>query len=509
MTTLTLIGMGPGDPTLVTYAAWQALSQATRIYTPTPDHPTLANLDSARIHPLPADSPGSYAAPLAEYADGKPAMICAAPGDLADHRWITNLRWRGAVQRIPGISIVTALRAALEFDDTDGSLHIVPADALAFPFLGKPSGPTATEESAWCEMQGIGTYTPPFVPYPLTPTQTTLIWQWSTATDAPPSQMIQNLLLARYPQDHPLRLAWIDSDWSMHTDSATAEDLPRLLPTLAASTALAIGIPPIDIFTDRRSFAGLTWTTTRLLGPGGCPWDRKQTHQSLRTGLLEEAYEVLEALDAGDMPALAEELGDFLLQVMMHSEMARQAGHFDLGDVLEHITSKLIRRHPHVFGNLVVGEDGEVLRNWEQIKAQELTEKGRPRSSALDGIPAGLPALATAQKLVTKAARAGFDWTATHEVWDKLHEELDELAQASAANDTHGAYEELGDLLFAITNLARWLHIDAENALREAGAKFRRRFAYIEQTLRQQQSTMSDDSIDELLALWEQAKRSV
>jgi len=285
--------------------------------------------------------------------------------------------------------------------------------------------------------------------------------------------------------------------------------------TLDGATALYL--PPLTVSADRRGLDGLFWVVARLLGPDGCPWDRRQTHQSLRAGLLEEAHEVLEALDSGDMSALTEELGDLLLQVLVHSEMARQAGHFDLGDVLEQISSKLIRRHPHVFGDPAVEGEGmeTVLHTWEQIKAQELAAKGRRRNSLLDGIPVDLPALATAQKIVTKAARVGFDWSALHEVWEKVREEVNELEQVLAAPQTlspseqaHLA-EELGDLLFALVNLARRLELDAESVLREANTKFRRRFTYVEQAAQIQGREMSALTIAELEELWQQAKRKV
>jgi tetrapyrrole methylase family protein/MazG family protein len=250
---------------------------------------------------------------------------------------------------------------------------------------------------------------------------------------------------------------------------------------------------------------------TRLLGPGGCPWDREQTHQSLRSSLLEETYEVLEALDADDMDALAEELGDLLGHIVSHSEMARQAGMFDLGDVCEGIATKLIRRHPHVFGDLSVSGTGEVLRNWDAIKQAERAEKGQAQRGTLDGIPAGLPALATAQELTRKAAKRGFDWPAPSDVWNKLEEELAELREAIALDESDAdrgrqLEEELGDVLFAASNLARWLNVDAESALRVAGAKFRRRFAYVEQCAQEQGRELRELHIGELLALWEKAK---
>jgi tetrapyrrole methylase family protein/MazG family protein len=211
------------------------------------------------------------------------------------------------------------------------------------------------------------------------------------------------------------------------------------------------------------------------------------------------------------MEALAEELGDLLSHIVSHSEMARQAGVFDLGDVYAGIITKLIRRHPHVFGDSSVSGTGEVLRNWEAIKQAERHAKGQAPRGTLDGIPAGLPGLSAAQELTRKAAKRGFDWPALDDVWGKLNEELAELHEAARIDTSDMARsqrieEELGDLLFAASNLARWLNVDAESALRVADAKFRRRFAYIEQQAQEQGRDLRELRIDELLGLWAAAK---
>jgi len=246
----------------------------------------------------------------------------------------------------------------------------------------------------------------------------------------------------------------------------------------------------------------------RLLGPDGCPWDVRQTHRSLRGALLEETYELFEAIAEADNEGMREELGDLLISIFAHGEMARQQGNFAIEDVFAHASAKLIRRHPHVFANLHVDGEGAVLRNWEQIKAAELAAKGRTRASLLDGVPMALPALAAAQALGKKAARAGFNWTELDQVWVKLHEELDELAAAVAAGDTTHSAEELGDLLFVVTRLADWLQIDAELALQDANAKFCRRFHAVEAAAAAQARPLSSMDLAELIALWETAKAS-
>lgn len=514
--TITLIGLGPGDPALLTRAAWELLETAPFIYTPVPDHPALADVPPGKLRRLPGDEPRAAATFLIEQAAMNGGACCALPGHPRDHHLAAAVQPPCpeaplyTVRMVPGISLIDMFCEALAIAGRGTGLQVLDAATLLF----QPAASAAQASPAWCEIQGVGVYTPPIVPYPCTPTQPALIWTSWTTDHAPLSlvQRLHEILLLRYPPAHQLRCVGLDAYGRVERVRDIAlRNLPHDC-ELYASTA--IYLPPLDSASNRRSFEGLEWVAARLLGPDGCPWDREQTHQSLRAGLLEETYEVLEALDSGDMPALAEELGDLLLQVVVHSEMARQAGSFSLQEVLEHITTKLIRRHPHVFGDLAVEGAGAVLHNWEQIKAQELAEKGRRRTSALDGIPAVLPALATAQKLVTKAARMGFDWDERAEVVAKVREELEELVQVCAhdpapSDDTHSRRaEEFGDLLFAAANLARWLDLDAESALREANAKFCRRFAYVEQAADAQGHNLRDLPKAEMLALWQRAKEA-
>ncbi|GAB4450355.1 MAG: nucleoside triphosphate pyrophosphohydrolase [Chloroflexi bacterium OHK40] len=375
-------------------------------------------------------------------------------------------------------------------------------EGAALLAAARPAGlPSASDEPAvrsWAETNGVGAYRPLATPFPLAPVAPALIYG---PPDADWPGLIA-LLATRYPASHPAQFAWIGEDGSLlGLASITIAALNPAEPRPPAAWCMLL-LSPLHL--DARGLDGLRWVTARLLGPGGCPWDVRQTHQSLRVCLLEEAYEVLEALDAGDMAALTEELGDLLLTVLVHSEMARQAGHFALEDVLEQISAKLIGRHPHVFGALSVDGEEQVLRNWEQIKAAELAARGRTRASALDGVPPGMPALAAAQKLGKKAARAGFNWRELSQVWAKLHEELDELATAdSAAN----AAEELGDVLFVLTRLADWLGLDAETALREASARFRRRFGRLEALAAAQGLVLTELEPPRLLELWAQARQ--
>ncbi len=240
-----------------------------------------------------------------------------------------------------------------------------------------------------------------------------------------------------------------------------------------------------------------------LRSPAGCPWDREQTHQSLQTPLLEESYEVLEALQLENMDMLCEELGDLLLQIAFHAQIARENSHFSLKDIILGINKKMVRRHPHVFGNIMVSDTGEVLHNWEQIKLREKSE-GKLPAGLLDNITTTLPALMQAEKVQAKAARVGFDWDHIDQVWKKVSEEIEELHEAKGQDDIT---EEIGDVLFAVVNLARFLKVDCELALLQTVQKFKRRFRYIEKKVRVSGKEFSQFTLQELDGFWEEAKK--
>jgi tetrapyrrole methylase family protein/MazG family protein len=271
-----------------------------------------------------------------------------------------------------------------------------------------------------------------------------------------------------------------------------------------------------------RRFEDLVALQQKLLSPEGCPWDRVQTHQTLRTYLLEETYEVLDALDSGEPAKFAEELGDLLLQVVFHAELARAAGQFEIGDVIESIYQKLVRRHPHVFGDAQADSAAKVLKNWEQIKVEEreMQRQARggdgeargdasaaPVASLLDGVPKTLPALLEAFQLTRRASRVGFDWDRIEGVLEKLSEEAAEVREAVAQAKPERTEEEVGDLLFAAANVARFLKIDPELALRKATRKFTARFQAMEQEAARSGRPLADSTPAELDALWEAVKR--
>jgi MazG family protein len=259
------------------------------------------------------------------------------------------------------------------------------------------------------------------------------------------------------------------------------------------------------------SFTRLVEIISRLRAPGGCPWDREQTHESLKPMMLEEAYEVVEAIDEGDDDELKGELGDLLLQVVFHSQIASEEKRFDVDDVVERVTSKMISRHPHVFGEDKAETSTEVLRNWEAIKEAELAAKGQAgeERSMLDSVSSKLPAIMEAFQMTTKVARVDFDWPDVASVLEKLDEEVHELKQAIASEraDHQEIAGEVGDLLFVAVNVARLLGIDPESALKSSNRKFRRRFRYIEERLREQGRKPSDSDHIEMDALWDEAKQ--
>jgi MazG family protein len=256
------------------------------------------------------------------------------------------------------------------------------------------------------------------------------------------------------------------------------------------------------------AFEAFVALIARLRAPGGCPWDREQTHASLKPMTIEEAYEVLEAIDGGDDAELAGELGDLLLQVVFHSQIAADEGRFTVADVIARVSEKMVRRHPHVFADETARTSGEVLRNWEAIKEAEQARAGRPEGSMLDSVSAGLPAAMEAYQMTTKASRVGFDWPDAASVLAKLDEETAELREAVAAGGAADARvaEELGDLLFAAVNVARLLGHDPESALKAANRKFRRRFRHIEERLRAAGRKPAEATLAEMDALWEEAK---
>lgn len=302
---------------------------------------------------------------------------------------------------------------------------------------------------------------------------------------------LKTILLTTYPEDHQIFL--------VEGGNARGERLSEST-TNSFSEQTCLYVPALEEGTSFESFAEIV---AHLRAPNGCPWDREQTHATLRKHLLEESYEAISAIDSGDFAHMREEFGDLLLQVVLQSQIANEEAQFNVNQVIHGIHSKIVRRHPHVFGELKLdGVDG-VLANWEKLKEKERSEK-KEIKGLLDGVPLALPALSQAQEYQDRAGRVGFDWPEIDGVLDKVKEEIDEIKNAETDFELAS---EIGDLFFALVNVARWKKVDAESALRGTNMKFKKRFAYVEQGSKMQGRNLSELTLEEMDALWNDAKK--
>jgi tetrapyrrole methylase family protein/MazG family protein len=480
--TINIIGLGPGDSALLTRQAWQLLSRADEVYLRTRRHPTIAGLPAHLIlHSFDHlyENLEDFAAVYETIADRIIALgrrsegvLYAVPGHpLVGESSVQRILVRARQDAMPvrlveGLSFVEPVLSLLQIDGLSG-LQLADATELA----------TAHHPA-------------------LDPDRPALVGQLYGRRLA---SEVKLTLMNSYPDDHLVILVRAAGTGEGTKVSLPLHELDRdqLLDHLTT-----LYVPPLS---HSGGLPALQETVARLRAPDGCPWDREQTHQSLRANLLEEAYEVLAALDAEDEDKLCEELGDLLMQIAMHAQIATEEGAFRFADVIGGIDAKLKRRHPHVFGDLEVNDSADVLRHWEAIKANERAasrEEGTHRSR-LEGVPAMLPALARAQALGERAARAGFDWPDLAGVLEKVREEVAELR---ASRDADAQAGELGDLLFCLVNVARWLGVDAESALRGTCDRFVRRYAQMEQAALAQGLDLADLPLAEQDALWEKAK---
>jgi tetrapyrrole methylase family protein/MazG family protein len=302
---------------------------------------------------------------------------------------------------------------------------------------------------------------------------------------------LKEVLLTTYPAEHVVHIVESGKKKEGRLDKVDE---------LGVSETACWFVPSLEAGTSFESFAEIV---AHLRAPNGCPWDREQTHESLRKHLLEESYEAIAAIDSGDFSDMREEFGDLLLQVVLQSQIAQEEGNFNVNQVVHGIHSKIVRRHPHVFGDLKLdGVDG-VLANWEKLKEKERSEK-KEEKGLLDGVPKVLPALSQAQEYQDRAARVGFDWPEMDGVLDKITEEIEEIK--SAETDFELA-SEIGDLFFVLVNFARWKKVDAESALRGTSKKFKERFAYVEQGAKKQRRSISELTLGEMESLWQEAKQ--
>lgn len=304
---------------------------------------------------------------------------------------------------------------------------------------------------------------------------------------------VKKVLLAAYPQKHEASL--VDKNRTRNTTISALESFTEFSPTTC------LYLPSLGEGTSFEAFAEIV---AHLRAPqDGCPWDKEQTHQTLRKHLLEESYEALSAMDANDPAGMREEFGDLLLQIILNAQIASEAKDFSMTGVIKHIYDKIVRRHPHVFGDVKLDDVNGVLQNWEKLKEKERGNKEESKG-LLDGVPSILPALNQAQEYQDRAARVGFDWPEIEGVLDKIREEIEEIKQAQNLDEVTS---ELGDLFFVLVNLARWRKVDAESALREANLKFKKRFGYVEKGAKGQGRNLSDMTLEEMDILWNEAKK--
>jgi tetrapyrrole methylase family protein/MazG family protein len=307
----------------------------------------------------------------------------------------------------------------------------------------------------------------------------------------PAASQVQIVLLTTYPPDHIVFSVVGGVSNATRLDAVDAQE---------TYTGICLYVPPLEEGTSFESFAEIV---AHLRAPDGCPWDKEQTHESLRKHLLEESYEAITAIDSGDFTDMREEFGDLLLQIVLHAQIANEEGQFNVNQVIQGIYSKIVRRHPHVFGDVELEGVKGVLANWEKLKEKERSDK-KVEKGLLDGVPPALPALSQAQEYQDRAARVGFDWPEIEGVLEKVREEIEEIKNAETDFELAS---EIGDLFFALVNLARWKTVDAESALRGTNLKFKKRFGYVEQTAKKQGRSLSEMNLEGMDSLWNDAKR--
>ena len=480
--TINIVGLGPGDADLLTRQAWHVLSRADEVYLRTRRHPTVAGLPTH----LTLHSFDHLYETLEDFA--------TIYETIAERIIGLGRRSEGVLYAVPGHPLVgesSVLRILVLAQQEDLPVHLVEGLSFVEPVLSflQIDGLAGLQLADATELATA--HHPPF-----DPDRPALVGQLYGRRL---SSEVKLTLMNSYADDHLVTLVRAAGTGEGTKVSVPLHELDRhqLLDHLTT-----LYVPPIA---HAGGLPALQETVARLRAPDGCPWDREQTHQSLRANLLEETYEVLVALDDEDEDKLCEELGDLLMQIAMHVQIATEEGEFRFADVIGQIDAKLRRRHPHVFGDLEVADSADVLRHWEAIKAGERaasSEEGIHRSR-LEGVPEILPALTRAQALGERAARAGFDWPDLAGVLEKVSEEVAEL-RASLDADTRAG--ELGDLLFSLVNVARWLGVDAESALRGTCDRFVRRFAQMEQAAHAQGLDLADLALAEQDALWDKAK---
>lgn len=475
---ITIVGMGPGDPELLTHAAYETLRAAPEIYLRTAKHPTVALFEQwgKPLHSF--DS-------LYETAEDFDALYKRIVGELLEKG-----RHGEVIYAVPGHPLVAEATVRALVEQKDVPIRMLPGLSgveATYVLLGvDPVGGLQIVDALQLEQLQVN------------PELGTLVLQIYNRRVA---QRAKIALMRFFPDEHPVQL--------VHAASVPGQERVEHLPLYEIDrradvdhlTSLYLPpAPPVGVERLRQIVA-------TLRGPDGCPWDKEQTHESLRKYVLEEAYETVEAIDEGDPDMLIEELGDLLLQVVLQAQIGQDEEEFDLLDVANAISDKLIFRHPHVFGDERADTAEEVLANWDQLKAAEKAEKGlEPPSSRLGAVPP-MAALAYAEKVVGRAAKAGFDWPSLDGAIAKAEEEWGELKTAIAQGDDAEIAHELGDLFYALANVARKLKQDPEDALRQAVRRFMRRFERMEALVESRGQNWDALDLAARLALWDEAKR--
>jgi len=478
---ITLVGLGPGGASMITREAWDWLSCQAEVFVRTKHHPAVSELPiSVKVHSFDHyyDAGETFEevyekiiSTVLDLGCRSEGVTYAVPGHpMVAEATSSEILRRAAESSIPikvfeGISFLEPSFTALQIDPFP---NLVIYDAIELGMRHTPAFPASS------------------------PVLIGQIYSRQVAAEA------KMTLMSIYPDLHPVKMVH-----NAGTEQQLIEEIALYEIDRSAHIGLmsVLYLPPLGQGTSLEEFHELV---AHLRAPDGCPWDREQTHLSLRSHLLEESYETIEAIDKEDPDALQEELGDLLLQIVLHAQIASEEGDFNLADVLRGIHEKITRRHPHVFGTTKVSGVDNVLQNWEKIKADERSNnQAKAEKGLLDGIPLALPALSQAQVIQTRAARVGFDWTDVAPVMKKVYEELKEFEEAQTTEEKS---EELGDLLFAVVNLVRWYDVDAESALRATNLKFRKRFKYIEQKAKETGRTTAELSFNEMDQLWEESK---
>lgn len=481
---IVLLGLGPGDPDLLTRQAWQWLEGLQELYVRTRQHPTLLGLPS-----------GLQVISFDELYD-RSERFEDVYEQIVDRVLALGQRPQGVTYAVPGhpfVAEATCPEIARRAKEMGIPVRVIEGISFlgpSFTALGIDPLPRLQLVDA-LELANLH-----FPPFP--PDQPALIAQIYSREVASEVKLTLN---ANYPDEHPVRLVHAVGTGQQVIEDLALYEIDRS-PHVGLLTTLYL--PPLAGDTSVEAFQEVV---AHLRAPDGCPWDREQTQQSLGPSLLEETYEALSALEEGDVDGFREELGDLLLLLLMLAQIASEDGDFNFTQVVQGIHRKIVYRHPHVFGEEVVDGTSGVLKNWENLKAAERKAKGKDTQKPkgiFDSLPKALPSLMQSQEYQERAAHVGFDWPNVEGVVEKFLEEWNEVQAAESEEERE---KELGDLLFSVVNLVRWNKFDAESLLRKANQRFKQRFAHIEETARLQGRNLSDLSLDEMEALWQEAKR--